>query len=231
MDVPDEFLEEITPNACAVFGADVARVLALPLLWAAYERTFTAKGHVIVIMPEQLAMKIKQAWIRSGGLVDVDPIEKIPLTIHQMGDQLILGSLTLPTGQQTAGNNIQPVVGNNNNCDVAVAMENTPAAARPMAGGIMGDANNSEFQVLYSLVYSLSQRVEDHGNKMHDLFSAQNRYLQGMNTNIGTHQHLSQVLHMEMCLQRQWHQHQHQTSSGEDENNILSYSLVLSYFV
>ena len=184
MDVPDEFLEEITPNACAVFGADVARVLALPLLWAAYERTFTAKGHVIVIMPEQLAMKIKQAWIRSGGLVDVDPIEKIPLTIHQMGDQLILGSLTLPTGQQTAGNNIQPVVGNNNNCDVAVAMENTPAAARPMAGGIMGDANNSEFQVLYSLVYSLSQRVEDHGNKMHDLFSAQNRYLQGMNTNI-----------------------------------------------
>ena len=30
----------------------------------------------------------------------------------------------------------------------------------------------------------LSQRLEDHDNKMHDLFAAQNRYMQGMNTNI-----------------------------------------------
>jgi hypothetical protein len=185
MAVPDEFLEEITPHACAVVGVDVARVLALPLLWAAYERVFIAKGHEIIMIPERLADKIKQAWIRSGGLVDVNPIEKIPLTIHQMGDQLILGSLALPPGPQAPGNIIQQAVRNNNNNGDAV-MEDVSAAAvaRPVANGVFGDPSNSEFQVLYSLVYSLSQRVEDHGNKMHDLFAAQNRYLQGMNTNI-----------------------------------------------
>ena len=185
MAVPDEFLEEITPHACAVVGVDVARVLALPLLWAAYERVFIAKGHEIGMIPERLADKVKQSWIRSGGLVNVNPIEKIPLTIHQMGDQLRLGSLALPPGPQAPGNIIQPAVGNNNNDGDAV-MEDISAAAvaRPVAGGVFGDPNNPEFQVLYSLVYSLSQRVEDLGNNMHDLFAAQNRYMQGMNTNI-----------------------------------------------
>ncbi|KAL3758123.1 hypothetical protein ACHAWU_004204 [Discostella pseudostelligera] len=71
MAVSTDFLEEITPNACAVLGVDVARVLALPLLWASYERTFTAQGVELTIMPERLAEKIKRSWICSGGLVDV----------------------------------------------------------------------------------------------------------------------------------------------------------------
>ena len=186
MAVPDTFLEEITPNACAVVGVDVARVLALPLLWAAYERVFITKGHEIVMIPERLAVKIKQAWIRSGGLVDVNPIEKIPLTIHQMGDQLVLGTLALPPSSQALGSNIQRAVGNQSSNRGDAAMEDVSVAAvvRPAEGGVFGDPNNSEFQVLYSLVYSLSQRLEDHDNKMHDLFAAQNRYMQGMNTNI-----------------------------------------------
>ena len=184
MAVSTDFLEEITPNACAVLGVDVARVLALPLLWASYERTFTAQGVELTIMPERLAEKIKGSWICSGGLVDINPIEKIPITIHQMGDQLVLGTLTLPP---RAGNNNRPA-GSNVTNDVEMQEASAGAIARPMEGGGgvfgFGDGANSEFQVLYSIVYSLSQRVEDHDNKMHDLFASQNRYIQAMNTNI-----------------------------------------------
>ena len=59
-DASNKFLESITPCACKVFGVDVARVLALPLLWAAYERQVThIDGHQYSIIPNQLAHRIK----------------------------------------------------------------------------------------------------------------------------------------------------------------------------
>ena len=47
------FLESIMPNSHEVFGSDIAKVLALPLLWAAFERKSPCKGISQLIIPSQ----------------------------------------------------------------------------------------------------------------------------------------------------------------------------------
>jgi hypothetical protein len=88
--MPAEFLESITPHSHDIFGSDIAEVLALPLLWAAYERESPCNGVAQTIIPSRLADLIRERWVAAGGLVDVNPIEKIKLAVEQNADQLIL---------------------------------------------------------------------------------------------------------------------------------------------
>ncbi len=98
-DASKEFLESITPCACEVFGVDVARVLALPLLWAAYERRITQiDGHQYSIIPHQLAHRIKRAWIGAGGDTTINPLKKVKLSMQQFGDQLRIVPINEPDG-------------------------------------------------------------------------------------------------------------------------------------
>ena len=86
--ISNEFLESITPHACEVFGVEVARVLALPLIWAAYERQVSIEGSDFSIISSRLAQKIQTEWIRAGGNPDVNPITRVRLAMQQFGDQL-----------------------------------------------------------------------------------------------------------------------------------------------
>ena len=42
--IPEGFLGRIVPKTMAIFGRDVSEVLALPLLWAAFEDEVTVNG-------------------------------------------------------------------------------------------------------------------------------------------------------------------------------------------
>ena len=100
----NEFLESIAPFACEVFGVDVARVLALPLLWAAYECQVThTDGHEYSIIPTRFAHKIKHTWIHAGGDPNINPLKRIKLSMQQFGDQLHIVPLDEPSGDDGGG--------------------------------------------------------------------------------------------------------------------------------
>ena len=44
----------------------------------------------VPIIPPQLASDIKDCWVGTGNSPDVNPIEKISLTIKQLSDQLVI---------------------------------------------------------------------------------------------------------------------------------------------
>jgi hypothetical protein len=90
MNVPSAFLESITPNSCAAFNPAIATVLALPLLWASYERVTVCNGQSYSIIPKDLAARIQEKWISAGEDATMNPIEKIALEARHNGDQLIL---------------------------------------------------------------------------------------------------------------------------------------------
>ena len=76
----NEFLDYITPHAYEVFGVKVTRVLALPLIWAAYQQHISFQGHDIPTICTNLAERIKTA--------DDNPITRVRLAMQQFGDQL-----------------------------------------------------------------------------------------------------------------------------------------------
>ena len=90
MRLSQDRLDGITPNSQTLFGNEAARVQVLPLLWAAYERDVTVGGTVCSLIPTTLADQIMSAWVGAGGLPDVNPVEKIPLKIQQLGDELMI---------------------------------------------------------------------------------------------------------------------------------------------
>ena len=109
--MPAGFLESITPNSQEVFGSDIAEVLALPLLWAAFERESPCKGISQLIIPSLLADSSRERWVAAGGIVDVNPIEKIKLAVEQNVDQLILIPLIPNEGEDSAHQEGRQVAG------------------------------------------------------------------------------------------------------------------------
>ena len=74
MVIPAAFLDSIVPHCCAAFGTQVARVLALPLLWAAHERKAQVSGAQCTLIPIRLAEEIQLEWIHAGGIPDINPV-------------------------------------------------------------------------------------------------------------------------------------------------------------
>ena len=94
--ITDAFLESIVPNAVNALGADVGRVLALPLLWAAFEGGVTIDGTFYEFMPPRMAEEIKNAYFRHvGGHVMGNVVEKVGLKIRKQGDQLKISPILL----------------------------------------------------------------------------------------------------------------------------------------
>ena len=52
-------------------------------------------GHILPILPTQLAQRIKVCWISAGNPPE-NPIKKIPLAVQQLGDQLAIVPLRHP---------------------------------------------------------------------------------------------------------------------------------------
>ena len=84
----DAIIETLVPKIHSSFGGSIACVLALPLLWAAFEGETTVNEYTVPIIPPQLASDIKDHWVEAGNSPNVDPIEKISLVVYQLGDQL-----------------------------------------------------------------------------------------------------------------------------------------------
>ena len=51
-------------------------MLALPLLWAAFEGETTMNEYTVPVIPPQLASDIKDSWVGTGNS-DVNPIENL----------------------------------------------------------------------------------------------------------------------------------------------------------
>jgi hypothetical protein len=64
-------------------------VLALSLLWAAFEGAVTVNGTRCSIVPTVLGDKIKQKWLCAGGS-EVNPVKRIVFSVQQLGDQLMI---------------------------------------------------------------------------------------------------------------------------------------------
>ena len=168
MDVPLAFLEWITPNSCAAFNRAIAKVLALPLLWASYEREYVCNGKSYSIIPEDLAAQIKEKWISAGGDVNMNPIEKIPLEARHNGDQLVLVPL-VHRGDADADEN-------NNGGVAAAAMDTTS-----FVDGVV----DSDRDVLLAQNHLLQQCVEDMKNEMISILAEHRQYMVTINSNVG----------------------------------------------
>ena len=92
----DAIIETLVPKIHSSFGGSIARVLALPLLWAAFEGETTVNEYTVPIIPPQLASDIKDRWVGAGNSPDVNPIEKISLAVQQLGDQLVIVPICHP---------------------------------------------------------------------------------------------------------------------------------------
>ena len=177
MVVPAAFLDSIVPHCCAAFGTQVARVLTLPLLWAAYEREAQVSGAQRTLIPMRLAQEIQLEWIHAGGIPDVNPVEKIGLAVVQIGEQMCLGPLRAPHCHGNDGN------------EGAIGMEEPQMGMVPAGGlgeqGITGTAEyDGRVSVLTSQLLLLQNRVEDLKNELSSILADHKRYMVNMNTNV-----------------------------------------------
>jgi hypothetical protein len=161
MNVPSAFLESITPNSCVAFNPAIAKVLALPLLWASYERVTVCNGKSYSIIHEDLAARIQDMWVSAGGDANVNPVEKIALEPRHSGDQLILVPLVNDTGDVADGG-------------VAVASVDIT----------IGAGVDSDRDVLLAQNHLLQQCVEDMKNEMVSILAEHRQYMVAMNSNL-----------------------------------------------
>ena len=176
MVAPATFLDSIVPHCCATFGTQVARVLALPLLWAAYEREAPVSGAQCTLIPTRLAEEIQLEWIHAGGIPDVNPVEKIGLAVVQNGEQMCL--VILRTHRH-----------DNDGNEGAIGMEEPRMGMEP-AGGLeeQGTTGTPEYDgrvsVLTSQLFLLQNRIEDLKNELSSILADHKRYMVNMNTNV-----------------------------------------------
>ena len=192
-----ELMKSLVPRIHAAFGGEIAGVLVLPLLWAAFEGNMTINGYTLPIIPIELASLIKERWIAAGKSQVDNPIEKIPLAIQQLGDQLAIVPLIRRPVQARGGDNVaaplgfvQQTGGGNDGADAA---EDGDVTAQGREVAPAADAGSEEFWVgkssldteaLFSQPFPLQQRLGDLRQEMICLFGGQQRYLRNMNTNV-----------------------------------------------
>ena len=162
--VPSAFLESLTPHSCTVFGPAIAHVLALPLLWAAYERSAEYNGASHAIIPGRLAESIQSRWVAAGGDAGFNPVEKVPLSVQQNGDQLVL--VPVFRGGDAGGD------AGGGGRGVAAAAAMLEAAASEPAG-----FNNSDRELFLSQNHMTQQRLEDTRNEIFSMLADHKRYM------------------------------------------------------
>lgn len=85
-------------------------MLALPLLWAAYEHTATVNGTEYSLIPQDLGQKILKKWQQAGGDPELNPIEKIPFSVQQLGDQMVVVPLCKVPAARGRDEGVVPVM-------------------------------------------------------------------------------------------------------------------------
>jgi len=122
-------------------------VLALPLLWAAYEREAQVSGAQRTLIPIRLAEEIQLEWIHAGGIPDVNPVEKIGLAVVQNWEQMCLVPLRAHRHD------------NDGNEGAIVGMEE-PAGGLEEQGTTGTPEYDGRVSVLTSQLFLLQNRIE-----------------------------------------------------------------------
>ncbi|ETN04052.1 hypothetical protein PPTG_15409 [Phytophthora nicotianae INRA-310] len=126
------------PALKEALGEELARVLALPLLWAA----LVPRGSFdYEIIPAALKRRIIQAYLGVGGKEDVNVVERVP--IHVVGDG---AQLQLVEVHDNAGEN--GVLDRQN-------------------GGLTADSTRKEFASIHSQLFSLQRQTANLLNEIH----------------------------------------------------------------
>lgn len=174
----DTVVESLVPKICASLGGEIARVLVLPLLWAAFEGETSVNGYTVPLIPPQLASHIKDCWVAAGNSPDMNPIEKISLSVQQMGDQLVI--VPICTAQ------VDGETGRGGDGDVDAEEDGGRVVPAANAGSDWpGKCGSSlDMDTLFSQQYILQQRMEDLRQEMISLFGVQRAFLRNMNTNV-----------------------------------------------
>jgi hypothetical protein len=139
--ISDAVIESLVPKIHASFGGKIARVLALPLLWAAFEGETTVNEYTLPIIPHQRASDIKDRWVGSRNSPGVNPIEKISLAIQQLSDQLVIGPIhhPAPPAIETGVDGVDAVEGEiDGDVDVGVQRERGGADHQCRVRGVLG---------------------------------------------------------------------------------------------
>ena len=88
--ISDTTTKSLVPKIHVAFGGNIAGVLVLSLLWAAFEGNITVNGRTFPIIPDQLTLLIKEHWMAAKNSPVDNPIEKISLDVQHLGDQLAI---------------------------------------------------------------------------------------------------------------------------------------------
>jgi hypothetical protein len=176
--ISDEVIRSLVPKIYSAFGGDIASVLVLPLLWAAYEENMTVNGYTLPIIPPSLTSAIKERWIAAGNSPVENPIEKISLGVQQFGDQLVIVPIRHP------GKENGVVAARTDGEEEEHAGADGGVAPATNAGSEGYWAGKSEVELLFSQQFQMQQRIEDLCEEMNNLFTVQKLYLRKMNTNV-----------------------------------------------
>ncbi len=176
--ISDAIIESLVPKIFASFGGKIARVLALPLLWAAFEGETSVNGYTVPLIPPHLASNIKDCWVVAGNSPDVNPIEKVSLSIQQVGDQLVIVPICSHASPPVATR-----VDGETGGDVDVEGGVAPATNAGSNGSWAGKYS-IEFKTLFLQQFILHQRMEDLRQEIISLFGVQRSYLRNMNTSV-----------------------------------------------
>ena len=170
--ISDSIIESLVPHIHAAFGSEIARVLVLPLLWAAFEGDMTVNGYTLPIIPKELATAMKECWIAAGNSLACNPVEKISLAVQQLGDQLAIVPLIHPQvqawGGGAAGEPLHEMAGVNDGTAEG-GVDSTTASGRGAA--LVANAGSVrevwtgkatlDTEALFSQQFQVQQRLED----------------------------------------------------------------------
>jgi len=170
----DSLIPTLVPNITASFGIDVAKVLVLPLLWAAYEGEMTCNDYTFPIIPPGHAAELKRRWVEAGNSADENPVEKVGLAVQQLGDQLVIVPLRRPDGNRHTENNASAA---------AVAEEGEVAQAGAGHGG-GGECHALDAEILFSQQFQLQQRLEDLRQEILAAFGTTRRFIGNVHSSV-----------------------------------------------
>ncbi len=149
--ISEALVLRLVPNIAACFGIDLAQVLALSLLWVAYEGEMSRNLYTFPIIPPAHASDLKRKWVKAGKSSIDNPIEKIGLAVQQLGDQLCIVPLChIPSNS----------CGNSGEYVGAVVEDNTAVAVTNNNGELMlAKAGLSQQFLLQHWVEDLHQDI------------------------------------------------------------------------
>ena len=158
--VPIGFLEQIAPNAASLFpDPKVAHVLALPLIWAAWNNEYDTESGEVLLLPVEFAASIRRRWTALTGSTDC-PVEKKRLLVGGVGDQLYISPLrTISTEAAAAAG--EDVSGDGHIHTAPVGNVNGPGV-----GSQQVRHDHLAMEQLFSQQFALQQRLEDINKEM-----------------------------------------------------------------